>query len=190
MGLKESHVRLHGLKHYAENVQTHTTTERANMKKLLMTILLGLALIVPSITFAKTSDGNVLRWVEEQMEIEQSYPLPEIYRLPEDELRELYCALVAECVSVDTYPRHIMAFYHTKKDIIFLTDYEDECWEEAVLAHELVHYIQDKIYKAANETHIGQAYMEAQAYAAMEFYDEEFCKEEDRNARKNTPPYR
>ncbi len=145
------------------------------MKRFLITILLGLMLIVPSITFAKTSDGNVLRWVEEQMETDQIYPTPKIYRLPAHELKVLYCGLTPECTDLSTFPVEVMAFYNPKTETVFITDYEDECKEETVLAHELTHYVQDKIYGLVGGTEMGRAVMEMQAYAMMDLYASKFC---------------
>ena len=68
-----------------------------------------------------------------------------------------------------------MAFYNPKTQVIYITDYEDDCWEEAVLAHELTHYVQDKIYGLANNTEMGRVFMEMQAYAMMDLYASKFC---------------
>ncbi|MHA2220236.1 MAG: hypothetical protein ACXACY_30525 [Candidatus Hodarchaeales archaeon] len=147
------------------------------MKKWLLTMLLALTLVVPAIAYVAKSDVEVLEWVEKVLETGVAYPLPAVYRMTAEEMQELYCSLIPDCESPEMLLLTVEAFYDSRTEEIFLTDFEDDCYEEAVLAHEFTHHLQNKI-SGWQETEFAKAYREKEAYDMQDQYYYEFCSTE------------
>ena len=106
------------------------------------------------------SHENIYQWVYEEMEVSGDYPIPEIIILPKKELQKILKkqtdksykrmteAMGHEEASrmVDRYLKHIMGLYITESRMIYVHESMERCKQNAVIAHEIVHYLQNMEY--------------------------------------------
>ena len=87
----------------------------------------------------KSLIASMLLWIGANTNYNVDLPHPDIKLLPQQEMEHIY----SQGMEMSS---HLHGFYDTKKDIIYLPDTFElhDPWQQGVLLHELLHYVQDQ----------------------------------------------
>jgi len=129
------------------------------MSRLFRPLLLLLAALPLSAGGVRgASDGDILQWTSRQMKIAENYSLPPIHRVSREVLgaalrehsrasflrwQQDYGPDQAEKF-MQTYAAGIAGLFDAQQMVVYVGDFLPPCRQEAVVAHELTHYLQQQ----------------------------------------------
>lgn len=84
---------------------------------------------------------------------------------------------------IEDFVTSVAAFFYPDTNEIYINNYESDCRIKARIAHELAHFLQDKVYGKVDPTpeaahHNGRTRREFQACKIESAYGKEFCAKE------------
>lgn len=181
------------------------------MKRLNPKIRLRVVLSVVALALFWQEPGycleqmEIFAWVAGRMDIADSGSLPEIHYVDKAELQAAFTRAnrnsylrwesrfgphEAERI-LNTYLQELAGIYDPDSKTIYLGRFLAPCDQEAILAHELTHYLQvrqdGKVEQGRHDTENIQLKREMQAGAIEQRYRENFCKDEHLSKTKATP---
>jgi hypothetical protein len=129
------------------------------MKKLMIAIALSLSFLFSSATKAELEWEHIefiWEWTKEELKYEGDEPICSITIVPRSTIIKVWmsrtCKYLADYIDeygiekgTEQFVNHatvVRAFFDKKEPEIYLTDFNDDCIEASLLAHEFTHYIQ------------------------------------------------
>jgi len=102
------------------------------------------------------SHGEIYAWVVDELDLKEDYPLPAVTIVSRDELRRTYRAYNAKAFKswssdygeqmanqmMDFYLDNVVGLFIPKTGQVLVGDFLASCKREAVVAHEMAHYLQ------------------------------------------------
>lgn len=166
------------------------------LRSCVLTPLMVLVILAPGIGFC-LSEEEIFNWVAERMEIYEQYVMPEVRMVDKEGIQAAfiegnknsymrwkieYGQDKAEKILND-YLKEIVGLFNGKDQTIYVGLFIDPCKQQAVLAHEFVHYYQyitkGSIEPGAFQEDICRFAREIEAYSIEKEFMETFCQEEN-----------
>lgn len=140
----------------ADDRGQNMTTDLGNIVRAVVGVLAAAAVLTCGTALARTTD-EIYGWVEVQLKLEAKYPVPVINFVSRQELREAYRDYNAKAFKswsgdygddvairmMDFYLDNVVGLFIPENGRILVGNFMAPCRQEAVAAHEMVHYIQE-----------------------------------------------
>ena len=128
---------------------------KSQMIYIFLLILFTGFMVTPAMGYDRSEDAIAL-WVADQIELTQSFDMPTIHYVDKDTLGSVFREGTQKSYSswqqeygedeakkiLEGYIEEIVGLFNDKSQIIYVADFIDSCSQEAVFAHEMVHYFQ------------------------------------------------
>lgn len=161
----------------------------------VLTPLMALVILAPGIGFC-LSEEEIFNWVADRIEIYEHYVIPEVNIVDKESIQAAFIESnknsymrweieygrdKAEKFLKD-YLKEIVGLFNGKNQTIYVGSFIDPCKQQAVLAHEFVHYYQyatkGAIEPGAFQEDIRRFAREIEAYTIEKEFMETFCQED------------
>ncbi len=166
------------------------------LKKALRVIALTLLpLVLWSTNGYCVSPQEIYDWVSRQMKMEQAGKVPDVTYVNKKDLQALFQEYNSKSYTqmqsslgkdyaqeiMDQYLENIVGLFHPETRAIYVGDFLEPCQRQAVTAHELAHYLQDKKsgrihpddYRAGDK----RTLREMEAGHIEKEYEKQFCQD-------------
>ena len=165
-------------------------------KTFRLIVLTILPLVLLSTNAYCISPEQIYTWVARQMNIEHVDRMPEVTYVDKAELQQIFRDFSSKSYAqmasdhgkdyaeevMGLYLDNIVGLFHPETKAIFVGEFLDPCRRQAVLAHELMHYLQDKVEGRINNNEYRadekRMVREMQAGKLERKFEETFCNQD------------